>query len=180
MTEWPLHREQVLIIGPGGAGKTFVANKLRTLGVNAYDADAVPGLIRFVNDHGQVVPFPLDADQAWFSKHHFVWDVQVLEQLLASNDTLYLFGTSENAWNLRHLFDRTYYLKPDRELVRRRLVSSDRHTPMGRTEEQRELMLKNLKKHDRQAQALGLPTIDASHSPEEVFRMITQREGLHQ
>ena len=170
-------QEQVLIIGPGGAGKTFVATRLRALGVDAYDADAVYGLIRFVDDHGQVVPFPPDADEPWFSVHHFVWDVAVLQQLLADNSMLYLFGTAENAWSLRHLFDRTYYLKADLELIRRRLVSSERDNPMGATAEQRALLLKDLETHDRQAEALGLPMIDAALSPEEIFQVITRRGG---
>ncbi len=177
MTASTPRAEKVLIIGPAGPGKTFVANRLCALGVNAYDANAVYGLIRFVDDQGQAVPFPLNADEALFSRHHFVWDVAVLQQLLATNDTLYLFGTSENAWSLCHLFDRTYYLKADRELIRRRLVSPERDNPMGATEEQRELILKGLENHDRQAEALNLPTIDASRSPEEIFEAIPRAKA---
>jgi shikimate kinase len=176
MTRHQLVARRVLIIGSGGTGKTYTVGKLRARGVNAFDADAVPGLARFVDDQGKVQSMP-EFDEAWFSKHHFVWVEDVLKQLLRENECLYLFGTAENAWDLRHLFDRTYYLQADRELVARRLASPERNHPMGATAEQRAFLLKILETHDRLAEALGLPTIDASLSPEEIFEAITRMEN---
>lgn len=167
--------ERVLIIGAGGTGKTYTVGKLRARGVNAFDADAVPGLAHFVDDEGREQSMP-EFDEAWFAKHHFVWDEDVLQRLLREHESLYLFGTAENAWDLRRLFDRTYCLKADRELVARRLASPNRNHPMGATAEQRAFLLEVLQIHDRLAEAHDLPTIDASLSPDEIFEAITRAE----
>lgn len=165
--------EKILVIGPGGSGKTFTVSRLREIGVNAFDADAVPGLLRFLDRAGHDVPFPEVVDAAWFATHQVVWDLDVLQRLLAEHDPVYLFGLSGNAFRVRHLFDRTYCLRADAALVERRLLDPSRANPVGKTEEQRRLTLRSLDALYRRADELGFTMIDAALSPEAIFVRIS-------
>src|SRR3954451_13596844 len=89
----PVHAEKILVVGPAGAGKTFAVSRLRSLGVlgiNAFDADAVPGLLCFLDCDGRDVPFPEVVTPAWFATHQVVWDLDVLQRLLAQDAPVYL------------------------------------------------------------------------------------------
>lgn len=169
----PRHRGKILVIGSAGSGKTFVSGRLRERGVNAFDADAVPGLLRFLNRQGHDVPFPDEVDAAWFAAHRVVWDLDVLRQLLADFDPVYLFGLSGNAFAVRHLFDQTYFLRAEEALIRRRLLDPSRQNPVGKTEAQRRMLLASLARLQRRAGELGIPTIDAALSPEAIYAEIT-------
>jgi hypothetical protein len=164
--------EKILVVGPGGSGKTFTVNRLRATGVNAFDADAVPGLLRFLDRAGRDVPFPEIVDATWYATHQVVWDLDVLQRLLAEHGPVYLFGIAGNAFAVRHLFDRTYCLRADAALVERRLLDPSRANPVGKTEEQRRLMLRSLDALYRRADELGITMIDASLSPEAIYAQI--------
>lgn len=167
--------KKVLILGPGGSGKSYIAARLRNLGINAFDGDAVVNLIHFADKDGNTVPYPLDADAAWFAQYEFLWREPVLRQLLQDNATLYLFGIADNAFSLMHLFDKTYYLKASHDLLWQRLVSEERkrENPMGITEEQRDVALRVAAELDHLAVEHGLEMIDATLSPEEIYRIIS-------
>lgn len=164
---------KILVVGSGGSGKTFAVTRLRALGVNAFDADRVPGLLRFLDYAGHDVPFPTVVDAAWFATHHVVWDLDVLRRLLAEHDPVYLFGLSGNAFAVHHLFDRAYCLRADAALVERRLLDPSRANPVGKTAEQRQLLLGSLDALYRRANELGFTMIDAALSPEEIFAQIS-------
>jgi len=165
--------KKVLVLGPGGSGKTYTVQRLRALGINAFDGDAVSDLIHFADKDGNTVPYPLDADAAWFARYDFLWREHVLRRLLEENETLYLFGIADNAFDVMHLFDKTYYLKADQVLLRQRLLSPTRDNPMGRTKEQREVSLRAAAELDQVVASLGIETIDAGLSPEEIYRIIS-------
>jgi hypothetical protein len=173
MHEQPAPSEKILVVGPGGAGKTFAVNRLRYLGVNAFDADTVPGLLRFLDQAGHDVPFPDVVDAAWFATHQVVWDLGVLRRLLAEHNPVYLFGLSGNAFAFHHLFDRAYCLRANAALVEQRLLDPSRRNPAGKTEEQWRLLLGSLDALYRRAEELGFSMIDASHSPEEIYARIS-------
>lgn len=167
-----MENKKVLIIGSGGTGKTYMVSKLKEMGVNAVDADSFWGLIRWVDKNGQVVNFPEDANESWFNRHHFIWQKQVLEDLLSKPGNLYLFGISETAFNVIDLFDEVYYLKATPELVMERLSHPSRENPMGKTEEQKRLLVKGLKETMDKAEEMGLKSLDASLTPEEIYGLI--------
>ena len=175
--EQPAPSETILVVGPAGSGKTFAVARLRALGVNAVDADAVPGLLRFLDRAGRDVPFPDLVDAAWFATHQVVWDLGVLQRLLAEHTPVYLFGISGNAFALRHLFDRAYCLKADPALIEQRLLDPGRVNPIGKTEEQRSLTLRSLAALYRRADELGFTMIDATLSPEAIFAQISGTRG---
>jgi hypothetical protein len=170
----PPPSEKILVLGPAGSGKTYTVGRLRALGINAFDADAVPGLLRFLDRAGRDVPFPVVVDADWFAAHDVVWDLDVLQRLLAAHDPVYLFGLSGNAFAVRHIFDRAYCLKADPSLIEQRLQDPSRLNPVGKTAEQRQLTIRNLAGLYRRAAELGFEMLDAALSPEEIFAKICQ------
>jgi hypothetical protein len=165
--------KHVLILGPGGSGKTYTARALQAHGLPAFDGDAVPDLIHFVDKTGATVPYPEDADAAWFAQHDFLWREPVLQQLLAEHPTVYLFGIADNAFNLLFWFDNVYYLKTSQSIRLERLLSTERDNPMGKTAEQRMLSLQVAAELDERARQLGLEAIDATLSPEAIYAIIS-------
>jgi hypothetical protein len=166
--------KHVLILGPGGSGKTYTARALQACGLPAFDGDAVPNLIHFVDKNGATVPYPEDADAAWFAQHAFLWREPVLRQLLAEHPTVYLFGIADNALNLLSWFDKAYYLKTSQSIRLKRLLNAERDNPMGKTAEQRMLSLQVAAELDECATQLGLQVIDATLSPEAIYAIISQ------
>lgn len=170
----PHTTHHILILGPGGSGKTYTTRALHARGIPAFDGDAVPNLIHFADRAGTTVPYPDDADAAWFAQHAFLWRTPVLRQLLADHPTLYLFGIADNAFALASWFDKTYYLQTSQAIRLERLLSAERDNPMGKTEEQRLVSLQVAAELDQQAAALGLAIIDATLTPEAIYAIISQ------
>ncbi|MEM8535567.1 MAG: AAA family ATPase [Chloroflexota bacterium] len=121
--------KHILILGPAGSGKTYTATALQRRGIPAFDGDAVPNLIHFVDKNGNTVPYSDNPGAEWFAQHDFVWREHVLKQLLADHPTVYLFGHADNAFDLMSWFDKTYYLKTSQTLRLQRLLSPERIIP---------------------------------------------------
>ena len=75
-------RKKILIIGPSGSGKTSICTTLSKRGMNAVDADLVPGLSCWFDGHGNEVECPKNADQNFLDNHEFLWNRQFLEGYL--------------------------------------------------------------------------------------------------
>jgi len=164
--------KKVLVIGSGGTGKTYAVNKLKNLGINAVDADSVYGLIKWVDESGKTVPWPENPKKEWFKKYEFIWDKDTLNKLLEELTELYLFGISDTAFEVTDLFDKVYYLTATPELIKERLENRNRENPMGKTEEQKQLLIEALEKTKTKAEKLNLTPIEASLSPEEIYQII--------
>jgi hypothetical protein len=73
---------------------------------------------------------------------------------------------------VRHLFDRAYCLRADAALIEHRLLDPSRLNPVGKTEQQRSLVLGGLDALYRRAEERGFAMIDASLSPEAILEEI--------
>lgn len=163
---------RILVIGPSGSGKTFISSKIKELGVNAMDADLIDGLSGWYDGNGNEVNYPHDADQEFFDNHSFLWDKEFLKKYLDKNSDIYLFGSSGNMFKMLDLFDKVYLLKVDPLLLKERLMHESRKNPMGITEYQRENAARWGLEIEEKAKDLGIEFIDATLSPEEIFKLI--------
>ncbi|MBI2028008.1 MAG: AAA family ATPase [Candidatus Levybacteria bacterium] len=163
---------RVLIFGSSGSGKTYVSTELRKLGINAVDADSVEGLSSWFDGSGNKMPYKEDADEEFLNNHSFLWDRKFLEEYLKENPNIYLFGASGNIFGMLDLFDKVYFLKVNPGLQKERLVHQSRENPMGNTEYQRENAVRWGRELEKKAKALGIGFIDATLTPEEIFKLI--------
>lgn len=161
--------KRILIIGPSGAGKTYVSEVLKKQGINAVDADTIVGLSGWYDSQGKEVDFPRNAGSEFLNTHQFLWDREVLADFLKDKEEVYLFGLAGNVFDMLNLFDKVYFLKVKPELIEDRLMHETRINPMGNTKYQREAVLAYAREIEKKASELGIKMIDADQTPEAIF-----------
>lgn len=164
---------KVLVIGPSGSGKSYFSSRLREQGVNAIDADLIEGLHGWYDGKGNPVSFPKDADKDFLDNHDFLWSRDYLSDYLDKQEKdVYIFGLSGNVFDMIDLFDDVYYLKVKPEVLEDRLTHDSRENPMGKTEYQRQVVIEYAEEMNKKTEELGLKMIDATLSPEEIYKLI--------
>jgi adenylate kinase family enzyme len=163
---------RVLVIGPSGSGKTYIAEKLSAQAVAAVDADLIPGLSGWFDGQGKKVSFPPEADQEFLNTHQFLWDKQFLQEYLDRYDDLIVFGLSGNVFEMVPLFDKAFFLTVPDAVLNQRLQREDRTNPMGKTEHQRNSVIKFAKQLKKKAKKLQLPFIDGTKTPQEIYHAL--------
>lgn len=163
---------RILIIGPSGAGKTHLSKEFKRMGLNAFDTDELEGLHGWYDWRKKKVSFPHDAGKAFMDNHEFLWDRKFLENFLAQNPDIYLFGNSGNASKMLDLFDKIYFLKVPKDILIQRLDHQSRTNPMGKTDFQKQVVLAWADKNEKEAKTLGIQFIDGTLSPKEILKLI--------
>lgn len=175
-----LHRflgiHRVLIVGPSGAGKTYIANHIKKVHHQyAIDADTLKEMCSWIDDEGNPIKFEKSAGRKWLKTHHFIWNVHYLRNYLKKHKVIYLFGLSKNVFETAFLFDSVYYLHVNPEIVNEHLQAKDRKNPWGKHKEQRELTIHSLRTHLLQAKKAKAILIDIDHTemtPDDIFSEI--------
>jgi shikimate kinase len=165
--------KHVLVIGMPGTGKTTLTAYFIKKGKTAFDGDEELG--KWLDKRGHVKRMMKHASKKWLSEHRWRWNVRKLKKLLKDNRELYLFGGADNQFDVLDLFDRTYYLKADKKLLAKRLKTRTGPYDFGKTKHQKELVFGWINSVDRRAKENGLIFIDASLSPNQIFRIITKK-----
>jgi dephospho-CoA kinase len=114
---------KVFISASSGVGKSAVIDELSSRGLSAYDADdRTLNLTRLeIRESGEPTEWP----KGYVDWHKYSWNAneQVLRELLASNETVFIAGFLGNQENLYHYFDKLIVLTIDRKEHERRLRS---------------------------------------------------------
>lgn len=167
---------RVLVVGPSGAGKTFIAHHLRAAHHEpVIDADDLKQLCRWVDDENHAITFNVAAGKRWLKTHHFIWDRAYLKHYLAQYRRIYIFGLSKNIFDMTDLFDQIFFLDISAALDRTHLSSPLRRNPWGKHKHQRELTVHSLRLLRAQAKAAGATCIaihNADISPDDIFSQI--------
>ena len=164
--------ERVLVIGPSGSGKTYISKNLQLVHINAVDADSLKGLCKWTDESGYKIKFKKSADKTWLKHHHFIWDRNFLKKYLEKQKQIYLFGLSQNVFDMVDLFDKVYYLHLRPKLVDEHLRSKKRKNPWGHYKKQRDLTVKGLGELKTLAKKHKCKIIKANVTPDELFHEI--------
>lgn len=157
-----------LVLGPSGAGKTFLASTFRARGLHAIDADCVPGLCGWFTLEGVPTKYPINAGHEFLSCHHFLWDKDVLRELIRHERESYVFGMPRNAFEAIDLFNAVCYLRVPPGVLLNRLQSASRNNPMGQTQYQRDYCLDRAKETEIVARKLGIRFVDATKEVDQI------------
>lgn len=169
-----IKRHKILITGLSGTGKTYLTDKLKSYGVNAFDADEMPELAAWYDKSGTKVDFPKNASSEWLDSHEWLWDKEVLRSWLATQEGCVLFGISSN-WHLcLELFDKAFCLTLSEEELRKRLRSNTRDNPFGKTQDQEDRVVEAVKNFEKFVKRYNITLIDAARSPEVILKEITE------
>ncbi len=170
-------QRHILIIGMPGSGKTYLAGYFKRRGMNAYDADKVKGLGRWVDKKGRPAKYAhSEVDEKWISEHNWIWSGRRLRSLLTGNRELFLFGGASNIYKFIGLFDKAYYLKAGRRLVSNRLQHKSRANSFGKSKGQRKAILNGMSRSYQRALKAEIEFVDASLPPKQVFDIITKHD----
>ena len=168
----------ILITGPAGSGKSYLAKRWAEKGIKTIDGDAMTDVCRWFDQNGNRTEFPDDislADAAWFKAHTFTWDPESLKKFLTENHPIIVLGTCDNITQIIQYFDRAHYLSIPFAVARERLLSPERQafTAFGQHEEQRAALEKMIADSDKAAEDLGMTILDATLSADELLHLVS-------
>ncbi|MDB5185443.1 MAG: hypothetical protein JWN38_1251 [Candidatus Saccharibacteria bacterium] len=152
---------KTLITGWAGTGKTSICRELRERGYNAFDGDKIPGLAawRDIQTHQ---PVAVDTTRAIdFQTVDWIWDPVVLEELLATDDDLYLCGSARDVLSFSKYFGRTIVLSLDPALQTHRILTRTNNN-YGKHPDDLAVTLRGQAILEAEAQTIGAILIDAS------------------
>src|SRR5262245_58878707 len=116
----------VLVTGPSGVGKSFMATALHRRGYATYDSDSIPGLAAWHDADGRAVAWPDSLDQDFLRSHRFLWNATRLKAWLASHPIAVIFGISHNSASHEDLFDLVVLLDATVDEIVGNLAREDR------------------------------------------------------
>lgn len=163
---------KTLVFAPSRAGKTYFSNALKSLGINAIDAEKDTNLLKWRSDAtGETVEKPDFASESWLSNNHFTIKPEELSKFLAKQKDIIFFAHS---WNIidediMSQFDRAVYMSlPDHELERRLTIRREDHKADGNPVTI-DFFRKRHAKRAAEAKLKGIKSIDAMLSPERFY-----------
>lgn len=159
-------------MGSSGSGKTYLAKYFAGKGLNAFDADEIDGLHGWYNWKKEKVKFPRNAGKEFMDNHNFLWNREFLENFLSQNPEIYLFGNSGNVVEMADLFDKIYYLEVPNEVILKRLDHPSRGNQMGKTDYQKQEVLRWNKENKEDAKTMKAEFIDGTLTAEEIYKLI--------
>lgn len=163
-----------LIIGPPGAGKTYIAEIMRERNLPAYDGDHIPQLTHWTDKSGAVVTWTEDVTKDWYNDHSFVWNTNILKRFLEKRPKVFIFGVCDNIFDMIPFFDRTWYLHIPVTEIPRRLTSKHRENPFGHLKKEQKIVTDWIPFLDKKAREYNLQFIDATLSPQKITEILTQ------
>jgi broad-specificity NMP kinase len=164
-----------LVTGQAGSGKSSVATELRRRGFTAYDTDAMPEVTGF--DYAETglpvapgeIQHPID-----FGRYSWNWRLDRLQELLESDDDVFICAITSNTVELAHLFDCVFVLVPDRETLAERLRTR-RNNAFGKHPDEAEPVLAHNDVIAEEWRSRGGTPIDASRPIEAIVDEIVSR-----
>jgi shikimate kinase len=179
-----LRKEQFLVTGPPGVGKSTLCEEFNRSGIEAIDSDSIKGLCRFYHLDGKPMtdsdgmprePSKEEIDKVSFLPH---FKPDVLQQLLVLNPSFRFFADAPNVDQVAHLFEKVFYLRLSPEHMEERLKSPDRKNTgtafTGGAEQRETLINRVLPDRDMKALKSGWVMLDARLPPQELKRIILE------
>lgn len=164
---------KVFISASSGVGKTTVVNELSVRGYTAYDADNRDlALSRLeIKETGEPVEWP----EGYVDWHYYSWNANEdrLQELLASNDTVFIAGFLGNQEKLYRYFDTLIALTINPEEHDRRLRARPKRE-FGDDDKNNQRRLEKYPIHLAKFIDSGFITVDNSGSIEQTVNHILQ------
>lgn len=165
---------KVFITASSGVGKSAVIDELKKRGYTAYDADDRElHLTRLeIKETGEPVEWP----RGFVDWHYYSWNANEdrLQELLASDENVFLGGFLGNQEKLYRYFDKLIALAIDPKEHERRLLSRPKRG-VGDDDQNNKRRLEKYSEHMEKFEATGFTIIDSTNS---IKRTVNQIEKL--
>jgi gluconate kinase len=167
-----MNKSVYLITGPSGAGKTAVSEHLTAQGYQSIEADSTPGICYFVNKAGKPVPYPVDANAAWWENHSYLWELSRLQRLVDSLEStgkpILICGNAANINKAWPMFTAAFYLDIPSEVMLKRIADGGSDNSFGKRVMERDQLMRWVEPFKAEMLELGAITIDATRPVETV------------
>ena len=164
---------KIFITASSGVGKSTVINELKKRGHTAYDADDRDlHLTRLeIRESGEPVEWP----KGYVDWHYYSWNAneQRLQELLESDETVFVCGILGNQEKLYHYFDKLIALSIDPREHERRLLSRPKRDT-GDDDLNNQRRLEKYTEHMAKFESAGFIIIDNTGPIEKTVDKITQ------
>ena len=179
---------KVLIIGIPGAGKSYLAGKMRKKGFFAIDADfgkgmkVKGGLVEATDKNGKAVKLDPKGNIIWKNGADCGFNFNRLRKQLERKSSVYIFtftvhghkGKGDGAVDVMKMFDKVYYLKVPVNNLKHR-IRTRTNNDYGKDPNQMKYILLDKRSWDKKVRALRLKTLDSTLPAEKLIKMITSK-----
>ena len=164
--------KRILITGVSGTGKSTIAAKLAEQGYTTVDIDKAEGLCNWFNrETGDIVDYQAELNAEFVKNHTWLCDREKLEQLIAGNETVLVFGMADNFDELEDLFDQTILLKCSPEIFLNRIMHRE-DNDFGKHPEIQKLLEETHQEFEDKMIAKGAVPVDVSKPVIEIVEKI--------
>ena len=171
-------KKSIFITGIAGSGKSTISRALKTLGYEAYDIeDDDYGLFMMMRkDTGERFVDYDNADPEKTKNALWVCDKEKLKELISkqTEDTAFYCGIASKNEELIPLFDKSFVLRADPEILYKRLLSREGTDDYGNTETGRQRILKHKGEFEEKMIQAGMISINANADASEVAQAIVK------
>lgn len=163
----------ILITGVAGSGKTTIAAELTKRGYDARNMDAIEGLCSWVSlASGRSEPDNRENEPDWLKTHDWFWDNNQLTKLLSETKNTFYCGSSGNQDQFYSMFDKVILLEMYADLIKERVLGSDRNHSYGQLPGEVDAILGYFEKFQDETKSAGAIIIDAGKSLDEVVSLV--------
>ena len=165
---------KTLITGVSGSGKTTIASELVSRGYDGRNMDYIPGLCSWVNlATGIADPnFKRESANDWVDKYDWLWNDEVLTELIKESGDTYFCGSSGNQEKFYSLFDKIFLLEMNEELIKDRVLNNEREHNYGRMPGEIEAILGYYESFQDHVKAAAAVVVDASKPVSHIVDLI--------
>ncbi len=163
-----------LVTGVPGTGKSEVCRKLKAMGYNTYDIDAVSGLCSWRNKKtGEKGNHHPGIGKDWIDQHDWICDEAKLKHILVeSKGPTIICGVASNQKQLLPLFEKVILLTLTDDLLKKRLSNRTGEDDFAKTESEQMGVLEWKDDWEQETIKAGAIPINTDQPLEEVIQEI--------
>ena len=157
--------KSILVTGISGSGKSFLSERLEKMGYNAHNIEDIKNLCYWINKKTNRKAKNYNTDDIKLVKQHdWICDKNKLKKLIRKNPRGIVFycGIASNLDDLLPLFDKTFLLKVNQKVLRKRL-SIRTSNKFGRTSEVQKMIFNWKNRWEKHMCEKGAIPINANH-----------------
>jgi dephospho-CoA kinase len=162
------------ITGLPGTGKTTVIKELQKRGIISFDMDEVAGLCHWRHKKTfERVDYHSGAGKEWLDCHEWVGDVVKLKEIIAARrEPVVIGGFISNQNEYLSLFDEVFLLQCSQDTMISRLKARIGKDEYGKTEIEREMILRDRREFERDSIERGAIVINTEESIDRAIKKI--------
>jgi broad-specificity NMP kinase len=172
------NKVSILISGVAGSGKSFIANYLASMGIEAYGIEDDEEMFKmYRKDTGEVFDNYENSNMEQVKNARWMCDVNLLKKLIEKQKTELAFYSciADNLDEIIPLFDKFILLKASKDVLYKRLCKRIGVNEYGNTEEGRQRILGWKDEFEERMKSKGAIVVDADGEADVIRKRIFEK-----